>query len=212
MNSETKTHWDNVYLSKDPIETSWYQKDPTVSLNLITDSGISHSNSIVDIGGGASVLVDNLLAKGFQDLTVLDISDRALQYAQTRLATQADKVKWITMDITEFESPRQFDLWHDRAVFHFLTADKQKEKYKQCLNKALALNGYLILATFALDGPMKCSGLEVERYDATKLQAELGGNFNLLKVIKEHHLTPWGAEQKFNYSLFRKISSQSSCN
>lgn len=212
MNSETKIHWDNVYLSKEPTETSWYQKDPTMSLNLIADSGISHSNSIVDIGGGASLLVDKLLAKGFQDLTVLDISDRALQYAQNRLAKQASKVKWIAMDITEFESPRQFDLWHDRAVFHFLTADKQKEKYKQCLNKALVLNGYLILATFALDGPMKCSGLEVERYDATKLQAELGDNFNLLKVIEEHHLTPWGAEQKFNYSLFRKISSQSSCN
>ena len=206
MNSETKTHWDNVYLSKEPTETSWYQKDPTMSLNLIADSGISHSNSIVDIGGGASLLIDKLLAKGFQDLTVLDISDRALQYAQNRLAKQANKVKWITMDITEYESPRQFDLWHDRAVFHFLTAEEQKEKYKQCLNKALSLNGYLILATFALDGPMKCSGLEVERYDATKLQGELGDNFNLLKVVEEYHLTSWGAEQKFIYCLFKKIA------
>ncbi len=207
MKSETKIHWDNVYLSKDPTETSWYQKDPTVSLNLINDAGISHSSSIVDIGGGASVLVDKLLDQGFQDLTVVDISERALEHTKHRLANRADDINWIVADITEYEFQREYDLWHDRAVFHFLTNPEQRERYKQSLKNTLAPNGYLILATFALDGPMKCSGLEVERYGTAKLQVELGNDFDLLKSVEENHQTPWGSEQKFTYCLFKKIGS-----
>ncbi len=206
MNSEAKEHWQNVYSNKKPGEVSWFQEQPTVSLNLIREINLSHDQSIIDIGGGASTLVDKLLDEGFKDLTVVDISERALDYAKERLGKQAQDINWIAADITEYQFQRKYNLWHDRAVFHFLTDQNAREKYKQNLDKALVAGGYLIMATFALDGPSKCSGLEVERYDSKKLQTEIGDNFSLIKTVEENHSTPWDAEQKFIYCLFRKLN------
>jgi 2-polyprenyl-3-methyl-5-hydroxy-6-metoxy-1,4-benzoquinol methylase len=208
MKSGSEEHWQSTYLNKKPNEVSWFQELPAVSLNLIEETNLSHDQSIVDIGGGASTLVDKLLDKGFKDLTVVDISEQALDYAKERLGDNAQNINWIAADITEYEFQQQYDLWHDRAVFHFLTDPNVRVKYKEALEQALTINGYLIIATFALDGPSKCSGLEVEHYDAKKLQVELGSNFTLLHSVNESHLTPWGAEQKFVYCLFKKSKIQ----
>ncbi len=203
MNLESLKHWQNVYQAKKPNEVSWHQESSSQSLDLIKKT-IGNDHSIIDVGGGASILVKQLFDEDFKDLTVIDISDQALNYAQEQLGNDACKINWICADITEHEFTRKYDFWHDRAVFHFLTKEADREKYKQGLNKALAPGAYLLLATFALDGPDKCSGLEVERYDAEKLQNELANNFVLLQSINETHVTPWGSEQKFIYCLFKK--------
>jgi 2-polyprenyl-3-methyl-5-hydroxy-6-metoxy-1,4-benzoquinol methylase len=202
--SERKSHWEQVYANKKPTEVSWYQLDPTVSLDLITSTGIAQDQKIIDVGGGASVLADKLLEKGFQDITVLDISAKAIQHAKERLAEQAKIVRWIESDVTTVELPHQYDLWHDRAVFHFLTDPADREKYVEVLKNSVKPGGHVIIATFALDGPPKCSGLEVERYNTEKLNKELGCSFKLMKNIEETHKTPWRAEQKFIYCCYVK--------
>ncbi len=206
MNSKSKEHWQNVYQNKKPNETSWFQEQPTVSLNLIRKTNLDHEQSIIDIGGGASILVDKLFDEGFKNLTVVDISEKALDYAKERLGKQSQGITWIAADITEHNFQEQYHLWHDRAVFHFMIGKEAKERYKQNLNEALLIGGYLIIATFALDGPNKCSGLEVERYDTKKLQIELGAQFSLLQSIENEHQTPLGTKQKFTYCLFVKVS------
>lgn len=168
MSFDRKSHWENVYTENTPAEVSWYQIEPAVSLELIVSTGISHAGKIIDVGGGASVLVDKLLDQGFQDLTVLDVSSKALDYAKERLGNRAGAVKWIEADITEFESSEKHDLWHDRAVFHFLTDEDDRKKYVQNMNKALNPGGHVIIAAFSIDGPLKCSGLDVERYRPEK--------------------------------------------
>lgn len=203
---QAQEHWQNVYQNKKPDEVSWYEEFPTMSLDLIKATNIEKDKPIIDIGGGASILVDKLLDEGFRDLSVLDISERSLQYAKDRLGKQANNINWIVADVTEYKFKQTYNLWHDRAVFHFLTEAAAREKYKQALNQALVPGAYLILATFALDGSNKCSGLEVERYDANKLQAELGSNFSLLQSIDTSHITPWDSKQKFTYGLFRKCT------
>src|SRR3989338_3629181 len=203
---DPKQHWENVYQSKKPGEVSWYQESPAVSLEFIALTRTSQKQKIIDVGGGASVLVGTLLEKGFQDITILDISAQAIQHAQERLRERAQKVDWIEADITQFEPSYQYDLWHDRAVFHFLTNPLDRKKYMEVMEKAIKPNGHVIIATFSLEGPPQCSGLNVERYNPEKLGNELGKFFHLIKSVEETHVTPWHTEQKFVYCYFKLLS------
>ena len=177
--SERKTHWDKVYGSKSPLEVSWYQEQPTLSLQLIRDSGLAHDAAIIDIGGGASTLVDGLCSEGYSNISVLDISAAALEHVKKRLADKACEVEWYARDVTDFHPPQQFSLWHDRAVLHFLTEKADRKKYVNTLKRSLEPGGHLIIMAFAIDGPVKCSGLDIVQYDADKLMAELGQGFEL---------------------------------
>ena len=197
-----KEHWNHVYQTKAHDDVSWYQSRPAASLKLIEACGVGKQEGIIDVGGGASVLVDFLLDAGFTRLAVLDISAAALAYAKERLGARAGDVEWFEADVTGFTSPHCFNLWHDRAVFHFLTDKPDRQKYVQTLKRTLTSDGYVIIATFAIDGPLKCSGLEVARYDASAIAAELGEGFRLLEQVDETHTTPWGTEQKFSYFRF----------
>jgi 2-polyprenyl-3-methyl-5-hydroxy-6-metoxy-1,4-benzoquinol methylase len=207
MMFKPKEHWEKVYQTKQPKEVSWFQTDPAISLDLIALTGISHKQRVIDVGGGASVLVDKLLDAGFEDLTVLDISSAALDYAKKRLGNRCENIVWIESDVTEFESARKYDLWHDRAVFHFLTDPEDRRKYVEVMNKSINPGGHVIIAAFALEGPLKCSGLDVERYSPEKMENEIGESFELIKSVNEIHRTPWSVEQKFTYCYFRKIKS-----
>lgn len=198
-------HWDAVYTGKSPTDVSWYQHAPAPSLRALAHAGAVPASSLVDVGGGASNLVDALLAQGWQDLTVLDIAAPALDTAKARLGHLADMVNWVAEDITEWVPERTFDVWHDRAVFHFLTEQEQREAYQRALLQGTAKGSHVIIATFALDGPEKCSGLPVQRYDAAGLARQLGDRFELTDTWLEDHVTPWGAVQSFNWCLFRRI-------
>ena len=192
MRFDKKNHWEGVYTKKIPAEVSWYQLEPAISLKLITSAGISLAAKIIDVGGGASVLVDKLTGQGFQDLTVLDVSPKALEYAKERLGRRAGAVK--------------YDLWHDRAVFHFLTKAEDRQKYVRFLHRALKKNGHVIIATFDLDGgSLRCSGLDIMRHNAETLQTELGEGFQLVESVKEVHHTPFQTEQKFIYCHFQRV-------
>jgi ubiquinone/menaquinone biosynthesis C-methylase UbiE len=205
-----KDHWEEVYQTKAPDDVSWFQTQPATSLKLIEASGVGKDAGIIDVGGGASVLVDCLLDSGFTKLAVLDISAAALEHSRRRLGQRADAVEWLEADVTTFQPARRFGLWHDRAVFHFLTDKADRQKYAQTLQRTLTPGGHVIIATFALDGPPKCSGLEVARYDATSISAELGAEFQLVEQASEAHATPWQTEQKFGYFRFaRKNAAQS---
>ena len=185
---------------------SWFQAQATTSLRLIQSAGLPVTASILDVGGGASVLVDDLLAAGYRDLTVLDLSGAALAAARARLGERATQVRWIEGDITRVELPAaRYDLWHDRAVFHFLTDARDRRRYLQQAWHALKPDGHLVMATFAEDGPERCSDLPVMRYSASELQREIGDGFRLLHSEKEAHRTPGGAVQSFTYGHFRKV-------
>ena len=199
-----KTHWEEVYNNKSPLEVSWYQKEPALSLQLIDNTGITDDAAIIDIGGGASTLVDHLQEHGYQHLAVLDISGNALASAKIRLGPAADDIEWFEADITRFDSPHLFDLWHDRAVFHFLIEARDRKQYVEILKRTLKPGGHLIMAAFAIGGPIKCSGLDIVQYDEEKLLAELGGGFKLLEKNSEVHRTPAGKEQLFAYFRFSK--------
>ncbi len=209
MNYNPQQHWEKVYQEKEPTQVSWYQKTVSVSLRLIEALGLNQEVRIIDVGGGASVLADELLEKGFKNLTVLDISAKALQYSQKRLGDKAKGIVWIAEDITAFKPPQRYDLWHDRAVFHFLTHSADRKKYIETMEKAVKPQGHVILGTFALEGPPKCSGLDVERYNSEKLSKEIGNHFTLVKSVEETHVTPWQSEQKFIYGVF-KVQKQES--
>ncbi|MCI0488475.1 MAG: class I SAM-dependent methyltransferase [Blastocatellia bacterium] len=200
-----KSHWESIYSTKNPTQVSWYQQRPEVSLEMIERTKVGKAANIIDIGGGASTLADHLLAMGFARVTVLDISMAAIRAAQERLGPKAEAVEWIEADITEAVLPaRSFDLWHDRAVFHFLIEEKDRRKYVEQATHALKDAGHLILAAFASDGPTRCSGLDVVRYTPEALQEEMGGAFELMETTRETHLTPSGSEQRFIYCRFRK--------
>lgn len=201
---DRRQHWERVYREKSAQEVSWYQAQPVSSLAMIHDAAAGARPSLIDIGGGASTLVDSLLGEGYPDLAVLDISGRALEVARARLGEQARLVTWIEADVTEFEPQRTWTIWHDRAAFHFLTAAADRQRYLSSLRRGLADGGHAIIAAFAIDGPRKCSGLDVERYDAAKLAAELGPRFTLEESRTELHVTPGGAEQRFGFHRFRK--------
>ena len=197
-----KSHWEEIYSGKSPLEVSWYQKEPVLSLQFIENTGISTDASIIDIGGGASILVDHLNERGYKHLAVLDISGNALAFAKKRFATTANDIEWFEADITTFQSPHQFDLWHDRAVFHVLTAANDRKRYVTTLKQTLKPGGHLIMAAFAIGGPTKCSGLDIVQYDASTLLAELGEGFTLVEENAEVHVTPTGKEQQFAYFRF----------
>ncbi len=201
---DRREHWEKIYREKHPDQMSWYQTEPKKSLDLITHARTLLSGNIIDVGGGSSVLVDRLLKTGFKNITVLDISETALESSKKRLGIKAKKVKWVVEDITKFNPTRKFDLWHDRAVFHFLTGEVDRRKYVEALNKALKPGGHLVLASFARRGPSECSNLKVCQYDSASIQRELGIEFKLVKEEQENHITPWMKEQKFVYFLFTK--------
>jgi SAM-dependent methyltransferase len=197
-------HWENVYTTKGENEVSWFQEKPTPSLELIDLAQLTPASAIVDIGGGASRLVDRLVARGFQNVTVLDLSESALGAAKARLGDQADRVQWVVADVTTWEPAQVYDLWHDRAAFHFLTDDAARLAYVDRLKKALKPDAHVIVGTFALDGPERCSGLPVARHDAASLAATLGPEFELIDTRPHEHVTPWGSTQQFQFSTFRR--------
>jgi trans-aconitate methyltransferase len=198
-----KPHWESMYQQKSPTDVSWYQAYPKLSLQLIQKSGISKDDPIIEVGGGASTLVDHLLADGFNQLTVLDITAAAMQHTQARLGNKSDKIQWLEADVTQFEPPQRYKYWHDRAVFHFLTDAPDRKNYIEVLKSALQPDAYVMIATFAPDGPEKCSGLNVVRYDSQRISEEFGDALKLLEIHHENHTTPSGGEQKFIYFLFQ---------
>lgn len=203
MEAEQQDHWTRVYRDKAPDSVSWYQPAPRPSLLALQRLGTDPTWSLIDIGGGASNLVDALLEQGWQDITVLDIAPTALEKASSRLGTLAGKVHWETADITRWQPTRKYDVWHDRAVFHFLTEPGQRDAYRKALLRGLSDKGIVLMATFAPDGPEKCSGLPVQRYDAESLARELGPSLKLIDSWREDHVTPWGDLQAFNWCAFR---------
>jgi SAM-dependent methyltransferase len=199
-----QAHWQGVYTSKGEQEVSWYQDNPAPSLELIALAGASSQTSIVDIGGGASRLVDHLLARDFQRLTVLDLSAAALDASKARLGENAQKVRWEVADITRWNPPERYDIWHDRAAFHFLTDAADQSAYAGRVKQAVAPGGHVIIGTFAPDGPERCSGLPIVRHDAASLSAILGADFKLIDERRHDHVTPWGAIQRFQFGTFRR--------
>lgn len=196
----TKTHWDSAYDQRGAKQVSWFRPHLDQSLALIRSAAPETTAAIIDVGGGASTLVDDLLTAGFGDVSVLDISSAALAVAQNRLGATASSVTWIEGDITRMELPAgRYDVWHDRAVFHFLTDQTDRDRYVALVKHAVKPGGHVIMATFAADGPERCSGLPVARYDSGSLHAQFGGQFELLDSRHETHLTPAGKEQRFVY-------------
>ncbi|WP_303909086.1 class I SAM-dependent methyltransferase [Thiohalomonas denitrificans] len=202
---DRKAHWEEVYRTKSDREVSWFQPDPRLSLELIAATEIGRDGPVIDIGGGASRLVDVLLANGYDDVSVLDLSGEALRTSQRRLGALQARVSWFEQDVTRFVPPRRFSVWHDRAVFHFLTEPADREAYRTVLERAVRPGGQVIIAAFAPDGPERCSGLEVVRYAPETLAAELGQGFQLLEHRTEAHRTPAGKIQKFSYCRFVKL-------
>jgi SAM-dependent methyltransferase len=201
---DRQSHWQNVYLSKGEQEVSWTQPDPEPSLGLILRYAPSQAASIVDIGGGASRLVDALAGRGYQQLTVLDLSEAALAATRERLGAGAAQVQWIAADVTRWQPAKPFDLWHDRAAFHFLVDAGDRAAYLDRLRSGVKPGGHAIIATFALDGPEKCSGLPVQRYDPAGLSRTIGESFERISDQPHRHVTPWGAVQSFQFSVLRR--------
>jgi SAM-dependent methyltransferase len=201
---DRQAHWQNVYQTRGEREVSWSQPSPEPSLGLIEKFAAGRTASIVDIGGGASRLVDALCERGYQHITVLDLSEAALQSARDRLGAYAASVQWVAADATRWRPPQVFDIWHDRAAFHFLVDPKDREAYIARLREGVKAGGHAIISTFALDGPEKCSGLPVQRYDHVALGKVLGFDFALVHHQPHRHVTPWGAAQSFQFSVFRR--------
>jgi hypothetical protein len=204
MVNARQAHWDNVYATRKPDSVSWYQLSAELSLSLIRASGIARDEPIIDIGGGASVLVDQLLEAGFVDVSVLDIAESALDASKARLGSRAGQVQWIVADILSWIPARAYALWHDRAVFHFLTQETERARYRSVLARGLKSGGTAIIATFAEDGPERCSGLPVQRWSPQALASELGEDFQLVEQRRQEHLTPTGAIQKFTWCRFTR--------
>jgi trans-aconitate methyltransferase len=204
--SERSQHWDRVYSGQSAEMVSWYQKSPATSLSLVAAVDAPPDARIVDVGGGASTLVDNLIQAGFRDVTVVDLAAAALEISRQRLAGRGSEVRWLAQDVTSWRPDRVFDIWHDRAVFHFLTEEPDRRGYLAALDAGLRTGGTVIMATFAPDGPEKCSGLPVRRYSPEALAAELGAGFSLAETRFEDHATPAGRTQRFVYCRFQKVS------
>jgi SAM-dependent methyltransferase len=205
---QSKDHWEKVYTSKASDAVSWFQPHADRSLNLILGTGVNRTAAIIDVGGGASTLVDDLLENGYTNLSVLDLSAAALETARNRLGAKADKVRWIEADVTRANLPANyFDVWHDRAVFHFLTTPEERAAYVRAVFDSVKPGGHVIVSTFADDGPDQCSGLPVMRYSADGLHDEFGESFELLRHEKEAHHTPSGTVQQFVYCYCRRASS-----
>ena len=206
---DRQAHWDNVYRTKREDEVSWFQASPTVSLELIHAAGVERNASIIDVGGGASRLVDALLDEGFADLTVLDLSEQSMAKAKARLGARATSVTWIVADVTAWEPTQTYGLWHDRAAFHFLTTPADRAAYAERVLRAVRPGGHVIIGTFALDGPERCSGLPIVRHDAASIHTMLGPSFEPVERRYHEHQTPTGGSQKFQFSRFRRARSSS---
>jgi len=205
----TQEHWDAIYGKRDPREVSWYRPHLDRSLRFIDHAGLSPEASIVDVGGGTSTLVDDLLARGFKDVTVLDLSQSAIEQAKARLGQRAEEVHWIVGDVTQIELPRQhFDFWHDRAVFHFLDDASARLRYLAAVRVALKPGGHIVVATFGPTGPEHCSGLPVVRYSPEGIHAQFGEQFTAIGKDEETHHTPWGSEQEFVYCYCRMATPE----
>ena len=201
---DSKTHWETIYTKKAPEAVSWYRPHLETSLALIARAADNKSASIIDLGGGESTLVDDLLARGFQNITVLDVSQVAIEATKKRLGEFADRVRWLVADITEVElQPRSYEVWHDRAVFHFLTAPEERAAYVRQVARSVKPGGHVIVSTFGPEGPTKCSGLDVVRYDPESLHGEFGTSFRLVDSSKELHQTPFDTTQQFLYCYCR---------
>jgi ubiquinone/menaquinone biosynthesis C-methylase UbiE len=203
---DRQAHWENVYETKGENEVSWFQECPTISLDLIDATGVKPGALIIDIGAGASRLIDALLDKGFDAVSVLDVSDKALATAKARLGARASKVRWVVADVTKWEPSQTFDVWHDRAAFHFLTEPKDRAAYAERVSKAVGSGRHVIIGTFAPDGPERCSGLPIARHDAISLGEMLGPSFELVESRRHDHHTPMGGTQRFQFSRFRRIN------
>lgn len=199
---ERKKHWESVYKKNEPDQLSWSQEIPKTSLDFINSFDLAKTSEIIDIGGGDSKLVDYLLEEGYVNITVLDISAKSLDRAKKRLGNKADKINWIVSDITEFEPESNFDIWHDRATFHFLTTADQISKYLNTARKSV--NGYLTIGTFSENGPKKCSGLDIKQYSEESLTKELKNGFDKIRCIKEDHTTPFNTKQNFLFCSFKR--------
>jgi SAM-dependent methyltransferase len=204
MTTEASRHWDGVYGSRVFDQVSWYQTVPERSLRYIRDAVPNRNAAVIDVGGGASTLVDHLLDAGFNDVTVVDISDKALQQARQRLGDRADAVNWVVADVRAFLPERTFSIWHDRAVLHFLVDAEDRARYLEALRRALLPGGKLVLSTFGPDGPLRCSGLQIRRYDIEMLMQLLGPDFELQGHELEDHETPAGAKQQFLYTSWTR--------
>lgn len=199
---DRKKHWEGVYGKKKPTEVSWYQAEATLSLSLVNEAAAGRPISLIDVGGGASTLVDQLVDRPSTDITVLDLSGTALRETQARLAAKVARVRWIEGDILNVDLPEAgYDVWHDRAVFHFLTDASDRRRYVDQVRRSVRAFGHVLVATFDADGPETCSGLEVARYSPERLHAEFGSPFHLIRSVRETHVTPWGTTQKFVYCL-----------
>jgi SAM-dependent methyltransferase len=199
-----RQHWEGIYRKKDSAQLSWFEPQPAVSLRFIEAASLAVGARILDVGGGTSTLVDALLERGYQP-GVLDVSAAAVSISQARLGPRAAQVEWFIVDVTQFRSPHAWDLWHDRAVFHFLTEKAEQLAYKEVLLQALGENGQVVLGIFGPEGPLKCSGLDVCRYDADSLQDWLGGDFKLLQQELVQHTTPQGVAQQFLFCRFQRV-------
>jgi len=202
MDKSSQKHWDQVFKTKNPKQLSWTQEIPKTSLEFIHSFGLAKTAKIIDIGGGDSKLVDYLVDEGFENITVLDISSAALENAKNRLGEKAQKVKWIVCDVTEFHPDTQFDVWHDRATFHFLTTSDQIEKYLDTARNVVS--GFLTIGTFSDRGPDKCSGLQVKQYSEEKLTSELQSGFDKIRCLTEDHITPFHTTQNFLFCSFKR--------
>lgn len=201
---DRKEHWENIYQTKQLSEVSWYEPTPETSLNFIKEFNIPKNAKIIDIGGGGSFLVDHLLDLGYEDITVLDISEAALSTSKKRLGARARKVKWIVADAATFKPSEKYDLWHDRAAFHFFTQEDEIQNYIDTIQKNLRPGGVLIIGTFSENGPKKCSGLEIRQYSETSMTERLKTFFEKIRCIKIDHKTPFGTIQNFVFCSFRK--------
>jgi 2-polyprenyl-3-methyl-5-hydroxy-6-metoxy-1,4-benzoquinol methylase len=202
---DRKHHWEDVYAKKAENEVSWFQAEPTTSLEFIRRCGGTGNAPIIDIGGGESRLVDRLLDAGYADVTVLDLSEHAIATTQRRLGSRATQVQWIAADVTSWQPARKYRLWHDRAVLHFLTEPADRKAYTRAMLASVEPGGCIVISTFALDGPERCSGLPVVRYSAETLATELGSELRLVETAHEDHATPWGAIQRFQFSRFTRL-------
>ena len=201
---DKKQHWENVFATKQETEVSWYQQKPETSINFFTENNISKEAKIIDIGGGDSYLIDNLLEMGYTNLFLLDISENAVERIKNRLGAKSEQVTFIVSDVVDFQPEITFDIWHDRASFHFLTSENEIDSYKKLVSNSINQNGYLFMGTFSENGPLKCSGLEIAQYSESKFEAIFGDDFEKIKCFEENHQTPFDTTQNFIFCSFKK--------
>ena len=206
MNNNLKNHWENIYQNKNEDEVSWFQKTPDTSIEIINSIKIKKQSKIIDVGSGRSRLFKNLIEQGYKNLTYLDISESAAKKSKIFMGQQSKNIEWIVEDVLNYDPKQNFDVWHDRAVFHFLTDQNKIKKYVDLVSRNISNNGYLIIGTFSEQGPLKCSGLEVSRYSESLIKTTFIESFILLNSFKIDHSTPFNTTQNFLFSVLKKIN------